>query len=79
MRHVRRRTPRCPTRSSRPPSAYPAAGVVDLTPYFCVDGQCPAVIGDVLVYHLDQHITETYMSTLEPMLDAAIGEVLGNG
>lgn len=50
----------------------PFAEVVDLTPYFCQDGTCPAVVGGVLVYHLDQHLTMTYMTTLEPMLDDAV-------
>ncbi|WP_051640245.1 acyltransferase family protein [Cellulomonas sp. URHE0023] len=56
---------------------FPGAGVVDLTPYFCQDGTCPAVIGDVLVYHLAQHVTQTYMTTLEPMLDESIASAIG--
>ncbi|WP_203747862.1 acyltransferase family protein [Cellulomonas chitinilytica] len=55
----------------------PGAALVDLTGYFCQDGTCPAVIGDVLVYHQDQHVTMTYMKTLAPMLSAAIDEAVG--
>ncbi|MBO9553262.1 acyltransferase family protein [Cellulomonas sp.] len=55
----------------------PGAALVDLTGYFCQDGTCPAVIGDVLVYHQDQHVTMTYMTTLAPMLSEAIDEAVG--
>ncbi|WP_456818575.1 acyltransferase family protein [Cellulomonas sp. URHB0016] len=55
----------------------PGAALVDLTRYFCQAGTCPAVIGDVLVYHQDQHVTMTYMRTLAPMLSAAIDEAVG--
>ena len=41
---------------------------LDLTKYFCVSGQCPAVIGGVFVYRDSHHITATYMRTLAPML-----------
>jgi len=54
----------------------PGAALVDLTGYFCQAGTCPAVIGDVLVYHQDQHVTMTYMRTLAPMLSAAIDEAV---
>ncbi|MDM7830679.1 acyltransferase family protein [Cellulomonas edaphi] len=56
--------------------ASPEVGVVDLTASFCASGTCPAVIGGVLVYHLNQHVTMTYMETLVPALDAAIESTL---
>jgi peptidoglycan/LPS O-acetylase OafA/YrhL len=44
------------------------ARLVDLTRYFCVDGQCPAVIGGVLVNRDGDHITRTFARTLAPFL-----------
>jgi peptidoglycan/LPS O-acetylase OafA/YrhL len=44
--------------------ATPGAVVVDMTPSFCTDDACPAVIGNVLVYRDSQHLTRTYVSTL---------------
>jgi peptidoglycan/LPS O-acetylase OafA/YrhL len=42
----------------------PGAVVADMTPSFCADGACPAVIGNVLVYRDSQHLTRTYVTTL---------------
>ncbi|NII40002.1 peptidoglycan/LPS O-acetylase OafA/YrhL [Curtobacterium flaccumfaciens] len=44
--------------------ATPGAVVADMTPSFCADGACPAVIGNVLVYRDSQHLTRTYVTTL---------------
>ncbi|UJP41129.1 acyltransferase family protein [Cellulomonas palmilytica] len=57
-------------------SQTPGADLVDLTDRFCVEDTCPAVIGDVLVYHQAQHVTTTYMRSLAPSLGAALDEVL---
>lgn len=46
--------------------------VVDLTPYFCPDDYCSAVIGNVAVYIDDNHATWAYMRTLAPMLAEAL-------
>jgi hypothetical protein len=37
--------------------------VIDLNDYFCQDGKCPFVIGNVLVYR-DNHMTDSYSLTL---------------
>ncbi|MCY0903569.1 acyltransferase family protein [Arthrobacter sp. H14-L1] len=50
----------------------PGLGVVDLHDYFCADGTCPAVIGNVLVYR-DNHMTNTFAKTLTGPLGAALG------
>lgn len=42
--------------------------VVDPLPVLCPGGRCPAVIGDVLVYRDNNHITATYSRTLGPWL-----------
>jgi hypothetical protein len=46
--------------------------LLDLTRFFCYDGFCPAVIGNVLVYHDQSHLTVTYARTLAPFLGAEI-------
>lgn len=47
-------------------ASMPATSFLDFSDYFCGDTNCPAVIGNVIVYKDDNHITRTYMETLEP-------------
>lgn len=53
-----------PTLSSRRSGVTP----VDLTEWICPDGMCPAVIGVVVVYLDDNHLTWSYARTLAPAL-----------
>ncbi|MBD1540739.1 acyltransferase [Arthrobacter sp. IA7] len=46
-------------------------GVVDLGNYFCRNGSCPPVIGNVLVYR-DNHLTATFARTLSGPLKRAL-------
>lgn len=55
----------------------PNAALLDLTPYYCADGTCPAVIGGVAVYRDAHHVTATYASTLGPYLAAELRGALG--
>ncbi|WP_221585417.1 acyltransferase family protein [Microbacterium sp. G2-8] len=55
----------------------PHAQLLDLTPYYCADGMCPAVIGGVVVYRDSHHLTSTYASTLGPYLARELGTALG--
>ena len=59
-------------------AAAPGAGVeiIDLTDLICQD-QCPAVIGNVLVYAKGSHLTRTYVLSLEPPLAARLSEITG--
>jgi peptidoglycan/LPS O-acetylase OafA/YrhL len=41
----------------------PGVEVIDLYPYFCTDGACPSVVGNVLVYR-DNHMTNSFARTL---------------
>lgn len=41
--------------------------VLDFSDQFCVNGTCPAVVGNVLIYRDKHHITDTYMKTLVPI------------
>lgn len=46
--------------------------VVDPTRWLCVDGGCPAVIGNYLVYRDATHITASYARFLARPLSAAL-------
>jgi hypothetical protein len=49
--------------------------LVDLRAYFCQDGTCPAVIGNVITYRdAAGHVTGTYSRTLGPYLIRAIAQ-----
>ncbi|KFU77427.1 acyltransferase family protein [Amycolatopsis lurida] len=52
----------------------PRTTVVDLTPWLCVGGVCPAVVGNVVVYR-DNHLTDSYVRTLYAPLIAGLGLV----
>jgi SGNH domain (fused to AT3 domains) len=74
LRHLRR----CAFERTRPdaisPSVRGIAGVrlIDPRPELCPRRLCPAVIGDVLVYRHEAHITATYASTMWRWLAAAL-------
>jgi hypothetical protein len=61
----------------RRPDVPDNVAVLDLTELFCPDGFCAPVIGNVLVYHDNSHITVAYARTLAPFLGEAILEVTG--
>jgi len=42
--------------------------LVDTAPWFCTSDTCPAVVGSVLVYRDEQHLTPAYTRTLVPRL-----------
>ncbi|WP_433470309.1 acyltransferase family protein [Saccharomonospora azurea] len=50
---------------------------VDLSDYYCTATQCPPVMGNVLVYMDDNHVTETYLNTLSPILQEKMLAQLG--
>ena len=52
-------------------AAAAAAGgvtVVDTTPWFCTPAVCPAVVGNLLVWRDNSHITNPYARMLTPLL-----------
>ncbi|MDT8914708.1 acyltransferase family protein [Amycolatopsis sp. PS_44_ISF1] len=49
----------------------------DLSDYFCGRLECRAVVGNVLVYMDDNHVTGTFMATLAPVLERAMTAALG--
>ncbi len=50
--------------------------LVDLNSAICPRERCSPVIGGVLVYRDNNHITATYAATLAPRLGAALDRVL---
>jgi peptidoglycan/LPS O-acetylase OafA/YrhL len=42
--------------------------------WFCISTLCPTVVGNVLVYRDDNHMTVTFASLIAPLLDAATFE-----
>lgn len=45
--------------------------VADLSDWFCAPDVCPAVVGDVVVYYDNSHVTRSYMRLLAPVLPQA--------
>ncbi|WP_422770575.1 acyltransferase family protein [Plantactinospora sp. WMMC1484] len=54
----------------------PKVGAIDLTAAICPARRCAPVIGGVLVYRDDQHLTATYARTLAPRLRSALDRVV---
>ncbi|MDE3719923.1 acyltransferase family protein [Nocardiopsis sp. N85] len=52
------------------------AVLVDMSDLFCTGEECPAVIGNVIVYRDSGHITNTYMSLLADHLGERLDEAL---
>jgi hypothetical protein len=55
----------------------PGVRLVDLNDYICPDTRCAPVIGRVLVYRDEHHITATYARTLAGPMLAALGDLAG--
>ena len=56
--------------------AEPPEGVghIDLSGYYCPDQVCPAVIGNIVTYRDDDHLSATFVRSLAPALDAELRE-----
>ena len=44
--------------------------------WFCTDAGCPTVVGNILVYRDDNHMSVTFASYIAPLLDAAVVDVV---
>jgi peptidoglycan/LPS O-acetylase OafA/YrhL len=51
-------------------AAATGAGYVDTDPWFCIASTCTVIVGNMLVYRDDNHITATYASWLTPVIGA---------
>ncbi|GAA4671651.1 acyltransferase family protein [Gordonia humi] len=52
---------------------FPNMTFLDYSDAFCRDGYCPAVVGNILVWHDSHHLTTAFVRSLIPFLDADIG------
>ncbi|RSM85277.1 acyltransferase [Kibdelosporangium aridum] len=50
---------------------------LDFSNYFCTPEICPPVIGNILVYMDDNHITATFMTTMSAVVEKAVHAALG--
>lgn len=48
--------------------------LLETTDWFCTDTVCPAVVGNLLVYRDDNHISAKFAEFLAPLMDAALNE-----
>lgn len=48
----------------------------DLTDLFCTATRCPIIVGNILVFRDDNHLTSSYAQWLAPVLSAEISSVL---
>jgi peptidoglycan/LPS O-acetylase OafA/YrhL len=55
----------------------PNASLLDLTPYFCREQTCDPVIGHVIVYRDQNHLTSSYTRTLAPYLREGVLKLTG--
>ncbi|GAA2242715.1 acyltransferase family protein [Rarobacter faecitabidus] len=58
--------------------AAPDATVADFTDAFCTDTICKAVVGNVLVYTDDSHLTDTFAVSLTPRIERAMDSALAS-
>ncbi|GAA3568549.1 acyltransferase family protein [Amycolatopsis ultiminotia] len=54
----------------------PNVSFLDFTDYFCTGDSCPAVVGNVLVYMDDNHLTATFLTTLAPVVGKEMTDAL---
>ncbi|WP_024874484.1 acyltransferase family protein [Saccharomonospora piscinae] len=59
------------------PNMPPNTVFIDLSDYYCTAVTCPPVIGNVLVYMDDNHVSDTYGATLAPILKDKLLQSLG--
>jgi peptidoglycan/LPS O-acetylase OafA/YrhL len=53
-------------------------GTINLTDYMCTKDECPAIIGNVVVYRDAHHLTETFVKTLVPYLEKDLLKVMAS-
>jgi peptidoglycan/LPS O-acetylase OafA/YrhL len=51
----------------------------DVTEWFCTTARCPVIVGNLLVYRDDNHLTIDYAQYLAPVLAAVIDEAMAGG
>ncbi|MET0976615.1 MAG: acyltransferase family protein [Leifsonia sp.] len=54
----------------------PGSHVIDMTNLYCTDDECPSIIGHVLVYRDETHVTATWAGTLAPYVAEELERLL---
>ena len=57
----------------------PRVSWVNINKYLCRNGTCPAVIGGVIPYRDENHLTVTYTLSLVPYLEPAVAQAVKKG
>jgi hypothetical protein len=57
----------------------PGLAVMDMTPSVCREGRCPVVVGNVLVYRDQHHLTATYARTMGQDVEREIRRIVKDG
>jgi peptidoglycan/LPS O-acetylase OafA/YrhL len=57
----------------------PGLAVMDMTPSVCREGRCPVVVGNVLVYRDQHHLTATYARTMGQDVEREIQRIVKDG
>ena len=57
----------------------PDVHLLDFNELLCPDGYCSAVIGNVIVYRDNDHLTSTYLRTMVPWFSRELDRALGAG
>ncbi len=52
-------------------------GFIDTTGWFCFEAQCPLVIGNIIAYRDDNHLTPIYATALSGAFRAAFNAIIG--
>ncbi|QWF84447.1 acyltransferase family protein [Amycolatopsis sp. CA-230715] len=58
------------------PDLPPSVSFLDFSDYVCEPDTCPPVIGNVLVYRDENHLSAAYTSTMTPMVEEAVESAL---
>ena len=56
---------------------FPNMTFLDYSDGFCTPTYCPAVVGNILVWHDYHHVTTAFMRSLVPLLDSDLGRATG--
>ncbi len=63
-------------RADRQAAATAGATYVDPTPWICTPSGCPPIVGNLLVYRDEQHLTVEYSTWIAPLLERELVAVL---
>lgn len=55
---------------------YPNMNFLDYSDGMCTDTYCPAIVGNILLWHDYHHLTATFVRSLVPAVDADLGTTL---